>query len=72
MAKSKLTKNGRELAEALTEVLGDVTGAAALKGRRVNVPDRIDAWRATSPAAVTGASRKQNKDTPEPGTKRLD
>lgn len=34
MSNAKMTKTGRELAEALTEVLGDVTGATPLKGRK--------------------------------------
>ncbi len=42
MAKTKLTKNGQELAEALTDVLNDVTGAAPLKGRSIDVPDVVD------------------------------
>ena len=42
MAKTSLTSNGQELAEALSDVLGDVTGARPLKGRRVRVPDLID------------------------------
>lgn len=42
MAKSKLSKNGRELAAALTEVLGDVTGVAPLPRRVIDVPDIVD------------------------------
>ena len=42
MAETKLTANGRELAEALSDVLGDVTGARPLKGRTLDVPDWID------------------------------
>ncbi len=38
----RLSSTGRELADALGEVLDDVSGAATLPGRVVKVPDHID------------------------------
>ena len=60
MAKAKMTKAGRELAEALTEVLGDVTGTAPLKGRTVNVPDLVDV---KAIRKSVGMSQQQFADT---------
>ncbi|MCG8358749.1 MAG: helix-turn-helix domain-containing protein [Kiloniellales bacterium] len=60
MTKAKMTKAGRELAEALTEVLGDVTGAAPLKGRTVNVPDLVDV---KAIRKSVGMSQQQFADT---------
>ena len=60
MAQTKLTKTGRELAEALTEVLGDVTGAAPLEGRVFDVPDRVDV---RAIRKVLGMSQQKFADT---------
>ena len=60
MAKAKMTKSGQELADALTEVLGDVTGRAPLKGRTVNVPDPVDV---KAIRKSVGMSQQQFADT---------